>query len=445
MIDYKAISQEALLDQLSQLVKNQENSWESFFEGSSGQIILEVLAAALADKNFNNLMRIRESSLDTAILESSIIKLAINKGIYRPSTNSLELTLSFVSLEDGAVTKNELIGFYKNYNIYSLEDKQFLKNTQNTLNVCIGLLEEFSYIVDKNIDYYEIKDLSKNKYLSNSIESLFVNGEELELLNERKSLYYENLSNTVLKIIDYYGFELIFGDGTLGKKVNLNDKVEFKVLTFNDDLFNKFDQSQLKFIESTLFSQLSIEVNKFPQKYIDKELIRKIALRTSIDGRWVNAKDYEDGIMYSFYSILDDVWVEDLYPSENVWILPKNDFLSDENKNEILDLIEKRKSTSALLNINIIDSSYGKKFKFFLTYVGSDTDDVIQNVINIVKNYFERKIIKTDTFFNSSDFAVEVTKLLPNGKMYASSLDENLELKKGEYLKQLDVFYIKKG
>ena len=55
--------------------------WEDYFEGGAGRTIIELIAGSQAVKNHYNLMRVRESSLQYAKLESSVTELAMNKGV----------------------------------------------------------------------------------------------------------------------------------------------------------------------------------------------------------------------------------------------------------------------------------------------------------------------------------------------------------------------------
>jgi len=442
MINPRYISQNLILEDLKNFVKN-EGEWREYFEGGAGAIILELLASVLADRNYYYTMLIRESSLETAQMESSIVKLAINKGIYRPGAKAMILDIKFIATSNFAVDKYEVFGSYKSLNLIALEPGIFKAGSQCSLKVAIGWVEEFKELANKNEAYYVFAKQTKGKYIAQEIQDLAVAGNKVEILTKRKPLYDESLKNTALAIYDYYGFKLIFGDGILGYKVNFGDEIDYKILTFDDNVFNKFSVNELSFLYHDKMDQVSFDVVQYPSGYMDKEILRRIALRASPDGRWVEAKDYEDGLLYEFFDLLYDVYLEDLYPSENLWLLPKRELKEDELE-KIKDYIYKRKSASADIKIRFVPREWGKDVNFFMLYTGVDSDEMIRQAIDEVTSAYLNKLFKEETFFSAADLAVEITRLLPRGKIYAVDLNEGVQIKAKEFIKNLHIDYARK-
>ena len=94
---------------------------QDFFEGGAGRTVIELIAGSQAIKNHYNLMRVRESSLQYAKLESSVTELALNKGVYKLPAKTFIGQITFTSSIDGIILKGEEIGSYTDHKIYAYE------------------------------------------------------------------------------------------------------------------------------------------------------------------------------------------------------------------------------------------------------------------------------------------------------------------------------------
>ena len=76
------LSPDKIVKELQRFVseKPEFEGWQDYFEGGAGQTIIELIAGSQAIKNHHNMMRVRESSLLHAKMDSSITALAASKG-----------------------------------------------------------------------------------------------------------------------------------------------------------------------------------------------------------------------------------------------------------------------------------------------------------------------------------------------------------------------------
>jgi hypothetical protein len=416
--------------------------WKDYFEGGAGQTIIELIAGSQAIKNHYNLMRVRESSLQYARMDSSITELAINKGVFRPTAKCVKILVSFTSQRSGIVNKGELIGSYMDMDVYSLESKNIILG-RNELLITIGVINEKEFEVQVDEDFIQIDFEYDQQFVGDFFQELNVNGDEVIPSSVQMNLYNKDIKKSALSLVYDYRNRLVFGDGVVGKKVNYNDIILYRTLNFNKEITEIIDLDKIKFDDDSFFKDTEFEIKRKATKYLDKDKLKRIALRSSIDGRWVETVDYQSGIMKEFGEYLNDVIAVDNYPQEDIYFLPIVGMDTEEVKSEIYELIENKRGNAVKVEKHWVDPNLPENYveiNINLTYYGNDTDEVIKEVIEDYKNEVKNKISLSSYFLVAADVAVELTKRLPNGKMYAS-LDENFQIGSLVYIKTLKIDY----
>jgi len=402
----------------------EDEQWIDYFSAGAGRTILELIAGSQSIRNHSNLMRVRESSLLHAKLDSSITQLAANKGVYRPNAKALRLEIVFDSSYDGSVNVGQLLGTYKDYNVFSVEDK-IIRLGRNTIEVVVGLVVETKFLIYgdenftiKNIDFDEI-------FVGDHFHRLLINGEVVNVVDFQPNFYDEQLPNSVLALPSANSMKLIFGDGEIGRNLKRNDEVEYRCITFGRKALEKFEDTKLTLDDEDMFDVISVTVSRVGTGYLDKEKLRKIAFRSSVDGRWVQTSDYQNGLLKYFGEYFNDIIVKDKYPQEEITFLPKFGYLTDKLKEEVLQMIEDKRGNATTVNSYFLDERDPNNFvdlSFSFKYIGNDEVSVIREIFDKYAKENQLLIANGDKTMSSSDIAVELSKLLPSGKLYADEV-----------------------
>lgn len=426
--DKRSLSPTAIVKDLQNAVAQLPDgqAWEDYFEGGAGRTIIELIAGSQAISNHYNLMRVRESSLQHAKLDSSVTELAVNKGVYRPPAKASIIEVVFNSSSSGTFSRGQVVGTYKNYDLIVLETTEYFFGRENHLVVAIGRLERYEQEILDATEFYQIDIRGSEKYLGGEFQVLTINNEEVILIDEELNLYDPRLPQSCVRLTYDYFSRLIFGDGIIGKKVNVNDQLVFSYISFGEDVLETFNLNSFNLsglIDNT--ELIGLYELRRATPYINKEILRKIAIRNSVDGRWVQTQDYENGILREYGEYIADILVEDQYPAELITILPKDDYITDSVKEEITTLVNNKRGNATLVTINYLDPTDDDRLElmYTLTYKGTDAEEFIDEII---ATYVAGKINKINSnawMLAGADIAVDLTHLAPGGKFYAD-LDE---------------------
>jgi hypothetical protein len=445
--DKKKLSPMAIASELQEAVSNMPDaqSWNNYFEGGAGRTIIELIAGSQAIKNHYNLMRVRESSLQFAKLDSSITELAINKGVYRPPAKSLKLEITFIPRTSGHLKTGDIIGSYKNYNLIVLEPVSYVYSHNAKVLCTVGKVDHCTFDILDPQEFHQIEIRGQYRYFSSELQELTVNGQIVNLVDEELNLYDERLKNSAIRLTYDFYTKLIFGDGVVGKKINIGDKVTFKYNTFGEDMIENFKDSRVSISADILPGDIIgvVELRK-ATKLLDKEILRKIAIRNSVDGRWVQVEDYRNGLLREFGEYMYDVLVKDEYPRENITILPKEDYISDEVKREIKTLINNKRGNATLIDLDFLDpySDQRLELTFNFQYIGTDSNEELDNIIAGWVEERLNRIRYSGYKLTGADVAVELTHLSPGGKFYAD-LTQEYFIDRLNSIKKITINYIR--
>ncbi len=418
--------------------------WEDYFSGGTGQTIIELIAGSQAIKNHYNLMRVRESSLQHAKMESSIVELAINKGVFRPNAKGCIIEVSFVAERSGKILVGDLLGSYKDLEVYALETYDIMLGN-NTTNITIGIYEKKTHDVQSDDDYFQIDFEYDFEFIGDHFHNLLVNDDFVIVDEKQLNLYNPDLNNSVINLVYDYKSRLVFGDGIVGKKVTFNDIITYSTLIYNKDLVADIDLSKILFNDDSWFKDTNFTISRKATSYLDKEKLKRVAVRSTVDGRWVETLDYQSGLMRDFGEYLYDVIAYDNYPQEDLYFLPIPGMVTPIVKAEIQQMIEDKRGNAVQVTETWVDPDLPENYmevEMNLSYFGNDSDEAILEAIEEYKVEVKNKISLQSYYLVAADSAVEVTKILPNGKMYAS-LQENFNVPALTYIKTFKIDYVR--
>lgn len=382
--------------QIRSYLRANSNFTDFDFEGSNISMLIDILAYNTYISAFNSNMVVNESFLDSATLRENVVSLARNIGYVPRSRKSAQAIINFnfkfngnsntVKLRKGLVC----VGAQNNTSFtFSIPEditvvspidagSNILTNPPrtavfNNLNVYQGTLLKKYFNVNSSLDQRFILD---NSFIDTASIRIFVRKsgstsgleyskiDNITSVNEKSNIY-------LIQEIKDEKYELLFGDGLFGKKLENGDIIEVsyiitdgkagndgKNFSFSaeavDDAGNPLSASQSPVITT-------IQTAKGGGDIEGIDSIKYIAPRVySSQYRAVTAKDYE-GIIQSVFPDAESVSViggEELDPPEFGTVIlsvkPRNStFLSDFTKVQIL---EKLKSYSiAGINQRIVD------------------------------------------------------------------------------------------
>ena len=387
-------------DQIKTSIKDYLRANSTFtdfdFEGSNFSILIDTLAYNTYITAFNSNMVVNESFLDSATLRENVVSLARNVG-YVPRSKT---------------AARALVSFTANFGESIDEDDDFTVATLKAGLVCIGNTNDTNYVLStsENIsasvilkevstgtmnyiasfEDVEIKEgtfltkifnvdtsldqrfILNNKGIDTSTIKVYVKGSNESGLGNEYSLV-DNILNVdsssqiyLIQEVQDERYELLFGDGYIGKKLNNADIITVQYITTDGKEGNGIGKNNsLQFagkivqldtqndteIPKTLTQIPNVVTNQVSQNGSDIESISSIKYYApriySSQYRAVTPRDYE-AIIKQIYPETESVAVvggEELDPPEfgNVLISikPKNGiFVSDFNKSRILSQLK---------------------------------------------------------------------------------------------------------
>ena len=377
-------------DQIKTSIKDYLRANSTFtdfdFEGSNFSVLIDTLAYNTYITAFNSNMIVNESFLDSATLRENVVSLARNIGYVPRSRTSSKAQVSFnmsigtstpiVTLQAGLVC----VGTSDNSS-YTFSIPDNISTTVvngiasfNQINVYQGTFLTKQFVVDGSLDQ---RFILNNSYIDTSTISVYVKGVNDSGLGVEYSLV-DNIINVnsssqiyLLQEIQDEKYELLFGDGLIGKKLENNSVITVNYIITDGKEGNgassfSFAGSIKDANNSPIASNntVTITTNQSSQNGSDIESINSIKYFApriySSQYRAVTARDYE-AIIKKIYPDTESVAIvggEELDPPEfgtvSISIKPKNGtYVSDFSKSRILSQL-KQYSISGI-NQKIID------------------------------------------------------------------------------------------
>ena len=396
------------------------------FDGSNFSILIDTLAYNTYITAFNSNMIVNESFLDSATVRENVVSLARNIGYVPSSRTSAKATVSFdvgVSSSQNTPTLTLQAGLLC---VGSVNDTSYTFSIPNNISTNVvndvasfnnieiyqGTFLTKQFIVDGSLDQ---RFILNNPFIDTSTISVYVKGINDSGLGVQYSLV-ENILQVdstskiyLLQEVLDEKYELLFGDGKIGKKLENNALITVNYIVTDGEDGNGASSfafsGRIKKANDQIIDPgtVIITTNQKSQNGAEIESINSIKYFApriySAQYRAVTSRDYE-AIIKKIYPDTESVSViggEELNPPEfgtvSIAIKPKNGtFVSDFNKQQIKNKL-KQYSISGI-NQKIIDLK--------LLYVEIDSS-VYYNYSQVsAVESLKTKIIKALTDYSNS-------------------------------------------
>ena len=419
-------------DQIRQYLRANSNFTDFDFEGSNMSILIDILAYNTYISAFNSNMVVNESFLDSATLRENVVSLARNIGYVPRSRKSAQAIINFdfkfngnsntVKLNKGLVcvgaSNNTSFTFSIPEDIIAASPidagSNILTNPPRTakfenLTIYQGTLLKKNFVVNASVDQ---KFILENSFIDTESIRVFVrkggasSGLEYSRIDNITSLGASSNIYLIQEIKDEK-YELLFGDGFFGTKLEDGDIIEISYIITegkagNDGKFFSYSADAVDDAGNPLAASATPVINttqnaKGGGDIETIESIKYIAPRVySSQYRAVTTKDYE-AIIQSVFPDAESVSVvggEELDPPEFGTVLlsikPRNaTFLSDFTKTRILD--ELKSYSIAGINQKIVDLKILyielDSAVYYNTNVYDETDTLKAQVTQSLTNY----------------------------------------------------------
>jgi hypothetical protein len=396
------------------------------FDGSNFSILIDTLAYNTYITAFNSNMVVNESFLDSATVRENVVSLARNIGYVPSSRTSAKATVSFdvgvdssqntptLTLQAGLLCVGSVNDTSYTFSIPNNISTNVVNNIASFKDIEIyqGTFLTKQFIVDGSLDQ---RFILNNPFIDTSTIFVYVKGINDSGLGVQYSLV-ENILQVdstskiyLLQEVQDEKYELLFGDGKIGKKLENNALITVNYIVTDGEDGNGASSfafsGRIKKANDQIIDPgtVIITTNQKSQNGAEIESINSIKYFApriySAQYRAVTSRDYE-AIIKKIYPDTESVSViggEELNPPEfgtvSIAIKPKNGtFVSDFNKQQIKNKL-KQYSISGI-NQKIIDLK--------LLYVEIDSS-VYYNYSQVsAVESLRTKIIKSLTEYSNS-------------------------------------------
>lgn len=413
-------------DQIKESIKDYLRANSDFtgfdFEGSNFSVLIDTLAYNTYITAFNSNMVVNESFLDSATLRENVVSLARNIGYVPKSRSAAEAYVTFTTTVNGSSSptltlKKGLVCVGSandtSYTFSILEDIQRSADqgvaTFDNIKISEGTFLTKQFSVDSSLDQ---KFILNNSFIDTSTIKVYVKnesdpglGQEYKLINNITNITGSSYVYLIQEIQDEK-YELLFGDGLIGKKLETGEIITVNYLVTSGKDGN--GSSRFSFSGNIVDSNgnsvspepFSVNTNQSSQNGGDIESIDSVKYFApriySAQNRAVTGRDYES-IVKTIYPDAESVSVvggEELDPPKfgtvEISIKPKNGFLVSEfNKSRILSQI-KQYSISGI-NQKIVDLKLLyveiESFIYYNDSMVSTPENLKSKIINSITDY----------------------------------------------------------
>ena len=367
-------------DQIKESIKSYLRANSEFtgfdFEGSNFSVLIDTLAYNTYITAINSNMVINESFLDSATVRENVVSLARNVGYVPRSRTAAKASINF-NIGTALSSDKENQAIYLEASLVS--NAASFGTSVNPITVYQGTYLSKEFIVDGSIDQRFILD---NSYIDTSTIVVYINTPiSSGVYRTGKGVLYNKVDNILnidknseiylIQEVQDERYELLFGDGIFGKKLENESKVTVQYIitdgkegdgpsnfTFSGSIADANNNS-ISFTSAPSVNTVSRASNGGDIESLDS--IKYYAPRLySAQYRAVTSRDYET-IIQQIYPNTESVSVvggEEMDPPEFgsvfLTIKPKNgDFVSDFDKNQILSDLKQYSLTG--INQKILD------------------------------------------------------------------------------------------
>jgi hypothetical protein len=412
---------------LKEYLRSQTDFTDYDFEGSVWSNLLDVLAYNTYYTAFNTNLVVNELFLDSATLRDNVVALAKQLG-YRPKSKvSPKATVSF-NVEFSGSSPREII---------LKKGTGFVTTFDNNLYQYVTLEDYTAIVVNNqtsfiNVDVYEGSLITNNFIVNNSLQSqrfilqnpsIDVNSIRIRIFPSSTSSSFEvyQIAENILNIgpsskvffveeIEDEKYELFFGDGILGRKLETGEYIEVTYLTTNGTTTNGARTFTFSGVLEDLNGNSGYPLNISNVVTVnnanggeDIESVSKIKFNApkyyGTQDRAVTSADYA-AIVRNIYPAVADIIVyggEDAVPPEygkvKISVKPNNGTaLSSFTKQEIVKELKDymvASVTPELINPSILYIELDTKIFYNRQITTLVPEEIKSKVISAVENYIE--------------------------------------------------------
>jgi len=376
-------------DQIKTSIKDYLRANSTFtdfdFEGSNFSVLIDTLAYNTYITAFNSNMIVNESFLDSATLRENVVSLARNIGYVPRSRTAAKARVSFnvpvttntsvVTLQAGLVCVGSVDNTSYTFSIPDDISANVVNEAAsfNSIDAYQGTFLTKQFIVDGSLDQ---RFILNNSFIDTSTISVYVKGINdsgvgVEYFSVDNILEVKSNSKIyLLQEVQDEKYELLFGDGIIGQKLENNAVITVNYIVTDGKEGN--GASSFSFAGSIRNAEgatinigsVSITTNQSSQNGSEIESVDSVKYFApriySSQYRAVTSRDYE-AIIKKIYPDTESVAVvggEELVPAQFgtvfISIKPKNGtFVSDFNKQQIKNKL--RQYSISGINQEIID------------------------------------------------------------------------------------------
>lgn len=406
IIDPTSIGFETIKADLEDWVKSKPDgaTWKDFYDSSVGTTIIELVAGLAAFNAFHEMVKIRESQLDSARFRTSVVEQAFDRGLFLCPTDSAELILT-VKPRPGdtlSVVQGELVGTLDDYDLFSLDTKTW--SVQDTLRVVVGHLNEFTVDLSGMEPFRRLSFTLQDYYAATQLEHFSVDGVELLLMSDLN--YLTTIRNDfLLRRLLEWEIRVYFGNGILGYYNENAVSCTYKCLSYGDDLATRLGNSPSLNFDCEIISQEIIQ----PHYGMTTDEIRGMATFYPLDGRIVTDKDYEVVIMKYFGGLLRDVYSFNTDPDQQIYLIVE-DVFNDSNLNDLRNHVVNIKRAMGMRTYYYVKHLYDG-VQITTSFKVKDTEFDV-GLSNRIKAYLDTKLFKflrVGFVIRTIDLAVELS------------------------------------
>jgi len=444
---------------LKEYLRGQSDFTSYDFEGSAMSVLLDALAYNTYYSAFNANMLVNELFLDSATLRDNVVALAKQLG-YRPKSivapvTTISFSVSYPQSAPKVAKLQKGTGFTTTFDdtLYS-----FVAVDNHTTPVQNGT----AYF--ENIPVYEGTVITTTYTVNSSLPQRFIlQNPNVDISSIRVNVYpsvqatsyqtYDYSDNILdvtpqsrvffLEEIEDERYELFFGDGVLGNKLENNNKIEVSYLTTNGPSTNGAKNFTFNGVVTDLFDvsgypyNVNITFSDVANGGAGVESIAKIKYNApkyfGTQDRAVTSSDYAS-IVRKIYPAVSDIITfggeEDLppeYGKVKIVIKPSNaSFLSSSTKRDIVAKLKKYMVAS--VTPEIIDPSllYIEATSSIFYAVNNTTlrpEEIRNKVINAIESYLVQSTVeKFNGKFRFSKFVSVIDNADPSINSNATSI-----------------------
>lgn len=358
---------------LKSFLKQQTEFQDYDFEGSGLNVLVNLLAYNTHYNAYYLNMVANESFLDTALLRDSVVSHAKTLG-YIPHSKTASTAVINLTIDSGNSTLDTLTipkGYVFNSDLIDKRIFNFVVMDENTvtksntsyhfenLNIKEGELTTYTYTYDEASNpksVFLLPDADIDTSTITVIVKPSASNTTSTVYNKVTDILDVTAASEVFYLQESKGgkYQIYFGDGTVGKKLDDGSVVALTYLLTNGNLANKATGfSQTSAIGG--YTNSTIEVLSVAAGGSDRETVEEIKtsspLQFTTQNRLVTIKDYESYIKKNYPSIDSlSVWggedeVPAVYGKVLISLKPKaNYYITEIEKTRILNEIIKPKS-----------------------------------------------------------------------------------------------------